>query len=217
MPWIGMKKGFFITFEGIDGCGKSTQLAITSKILSEQGYSVVVSREPGGTVIAEKIREILISPEHAEMVNECEILLYCAARAQHVREKIIPAIEAGKIVLCDRFQEATFAYQGFGRAISMEILTTINAYATGGLNPDMTFVFDLSVDSSIGRMRKINKIKDRLEQNGKDFFERIRQGYLSMVKNSPKRIKIIDGEQDVGKVSDNVMVYIKELLLESEK
>lgn len=212
-----MKKGWFITFEGIDGCGKSTQLAITAKILSEQGYSVLVSREPGGTVIAEKIREILISPEHAEMVNECEFLLYCAARAQHVREKIIPAIEQGKIVLCDRFQEATFAYQGFGRAIPLEILNTINAYATGGLDPDMTFVFDLSVDSSINRMTKINKIKDRLEQNGKDFFERIRQGYLSMATNSPKRIMIIDGEQGIEKVSDRVLVHIKDLLFKSEK
>jgi dTMP kinase len=217
MSWIGMKKGFFITFEGIDGCGKSTQLSMTSKILSEQGYSVVVSREPGGTVIAEKIREILISPEHAEMVNECEFLLYCAARAQHVREKIIPAIKQGNIVLCDRFQEATFAYQGFGRAIPLDILTAINTYATGGLNPDLTFVFDLSVDSSISRMTRMNKTKDRLEQNGKDFFERIRQGYLSMVKSSPKRIMTVDGEQTVEKVSDQVMVYIKELLLKSEK
>lgn len=207
-----MRKGLFITFEGIDGCGKSTQLSRAAKTLMDQGFSVVVSREPGGTSIAEKIREILISPQNSEMVNECEILLYCAARAQHVRETIIPAIEQGKIVLCDRFQEATFAYQGFGRDIPMSMLTMINNYATGGLNPDRTFVFDLSVDSSINRMTKINKVKDRLEQNGKDFFERIRQGYLSLAANSPDRIIVIDGENEIEKVSENVMAHIKELL-----
>jgi dTMP kinase len=200
-----MKKGLFITFEGIDGCGKSTQLAKTANALTEKGYSVITTREPGGTIIAEKIRDILISPENGMMVNECEILLYCAARAQHVHEIIIPAIDQGKIVLCDRFQEATFAYQGFGRSIPIKILTMLNSYATGGLNPDKTFVFDLSVQESFARLEKMNKAKDRLESNGKDFFEKIREGYLSMAKEFPKRIQLIDGTQSVEYISSAVI------------
>jgi len=190
-----MKRGLFITFEGIDGCGKSTQLALTAKILEENGHSVIVTREPGGTEIGEKIREILISPKNSEMVNECEILLYCAARAQHVREKIIPAINEGKIVLCDRFQEATFAYQGFGRSIPMNVLASINKYATGGINPDLTLIFNITVENSLIRMAKMNKAKDRIEQNGKDFFELIRYGYIELAEQSPESIKIINGEQ----------------------
>lgn len=212
MSRVGMKKGFFFTFEGIDGCGKSTQLSKVAQVLTSRGLPVVVTREPGGTVIAEKIREILISPEHSEMVDESEILLYCAARAQHVREKIIPAIEQGKIVLCDRFQEATFAYQGFGRSISMETLNTLNTYATGGLNPDRTFIFDLSVESSFDRMIKMNKMKDRLEQNGKEFFERIRRGYLLLAESSPQRIVLLDGEQTIDAISDDVLFYINETI-----
>lgn len=206
-----MKKGLFITFEGIDGCGKSTQLSRVAKNLADQGFSIVTTREPGGTDIAEKIREILISPDNNAMVNECEILLYCAARAQHVRERIIPAIEQGKIVLCDRFQEATFAYQGFGRAISIDMLTMLNSYATGGLNPDRTFIFDLSVHESFVRLEKMNKAKDRLESSGIDFFERIREGYLSMAKKYPQRIQLVDGTQSVENISATVISSIIEV------
>jgi len=202
-------QGKFITFEGIDGCGKSTQLALTSQILTEKGYDVIVTREPGGTSISEKIREILLSPSNGEMVNECEILLYCAARAQHVREKIIPAVKSGKIVLCDRFQEATFGYQGYGRGIALDVLKSINTYATGGLNPDLTFIFDVSVEMSMGRMAKINKAKDRLEQNGADFFQRIRDGFLNLAKSSPDRIKLINAEQSIELVSVEVINLIQ--------
>ena len=149
-----MRKGIFITFEGIDGCGKSTQLELAARRLKEEAFPVLVTREPGGTAIAEKIREILISPQNSEMVNECELLLYLAARAQHVREKIIPALEQVFIVLCDRFQEATFAYQGFGRNIPLDLLKKINNFATGGLNPHLTFIFDISVELSCARIQK---------------------------------------------------------------
>jgi len=208
-----MMRGKFITFEGIDGCGKSTQLASVAKILDEKGVPVVVSREPGGTLISEKIREILLSPSNSEMVNECEILLYCAARAQHIREKILPAINDGKIVLCDRFQEATFAYQGYGRNIPLDVLTSINAYATGGLNPDLTFIFDLSVETSIQRMAKINKAKDRLEQNGVEFFQRIRNGFQELSQRAPDRIRVIDAEQTIDHVSDQVIKIIQNLII----
>ncbi|NLD91996.1 MAG: dTMP kinase [Fibrobacter sp.] len=202
-------QGKFITFEGIDGCGKSTQLALTSKLLAEKGFDVVVTREPGGTLISEKIREILLSPDNSEMVNECEILLYCAARAQHVREKIIPEVASGKIVLCDRFQEATFGYQGYGRGIPLDVLKTVNTYATGGLNPDLTFIFDLSVETSAVRMAKINKAKDRLEQNSAEFFQKIRDGFLNMAKSSPERIKLINAEQSIEQISEEVINLIQ--------
>ncbi len=202
-------QGKFITFEGIDGCGKSTQLALTSKILGEKGYDVLITREPGGTSISEKIREILLSPENNEMVNECEILLYCAARAQHVREKIIPAVASGKIVLCDRFQEATFGYQGYGRGIPLDVLKTVNVYATGGLNPDLTFIFDLGVETSAVRMAKINKAKDRLEQNSAEFFQKIRDGFLNLAKSSPERIKLINAEQSIEQISAEVINLIQ--------
>ena len=207
-----MKRGLFITFEGIDGCGKSTQLSLAARSLRERGLDVVVTREPGGTPIAEKIREILISPENSEMVNECELLLYLAARAQHVHQTIIPALEEGKIILCDRFQEATFAYQGFGRSFSLKLLKDLNAFATGSLNPDCTLIFDISEQVSRIRLEAINKGKDRLEQNGIEFFKRIRNGYHELAKAEPSRIVLIYGERSISEVSDLVRSRIDALL-----
>ncbi|NLE00265.1 MAG: dTMP kinase [Fibrobacter sp.] len=207
-----MKRGLFITFEGIDGCGKSTQLSLAARSLRERGLDVVVTREPGGTPIAEKIREILISPENSEMVNECELLLYLAARAQHVHQTIIPALEEGKIILCDRFQEATFAYQGFGRSFSLKLLKDLNAFATGSLNSDCTLIFDISEQVSRIRLEAINKGKDRLEQNGIEFFKRIRNGYHELAKAEPSRIVLIDGERSISEVSDLVRSRIDALL-----
>jgi len=207
-----MRKGAFITFEGIDGCGKSTQLELAAKRLSEQSFPIMVTREPGGTAIAEKIREILISPLNSEMVNECELLMYLAARAQHVREKIIPALEQGYVVLCDRFQEATFAYQGFGRNISLDFLKKINSFATGGLLPDLTFVFDISVDLSNERMRKMNKTKDRLELNDRTFYQKISEGYRFLAKTEPQRILLLDGSEPLEKISEQVYCRIKDIL-----
>lgn len=207
-----MSKGLFITFEGIDGCGKSTQLREIAQKLSADSLPVVVTREPGGTAIAEKIREILISPQNSEMVNECELLMYLAARAQHVREKILPALQGGSIVLCDRFQEATFAYQGFGRNIPLDFLKQVNFFATGGLVPDCTFIFDISVDLSYARMQKMNKIKDRLEQNDRSFYERISAGYRFLAEAEPQRVLLIDGSRPVEEISEVVYNRLKGIL-----
>ncbi len=207
-----MRKGAFITFEGIDGCGKSTQLELVAKRLSDQSFPLMVTREPGGTAIAEKIREILISPQNSEMVNECELLMYLAARAQHVREKIIPALEQGCVVLCDRFQEATFAYQGFGRNIPLDFLKKINSFATGGLLPDLTFIFDISVDLSNQRMHIMNKTKDRLELNDRAFYQRISEGYRFLAKTEPQRILLLDGSEPIEKISEQVYCRIKDIL-----
>jgi dTMP kinase len=211
-----MRKGIFITFEGIDGCGKSTQLELAARRLKEEAFPVLVTREPGGTAIAEKIREILISPQNSEMVNECELLLYLAARAQHVREKIIPALEQGFIVLCDRFQEATFAYQGFGRNIPLDLLKKINNFATGGLNPHLTFIFDISVELSCARIQKMNKTKDRLELGSRDFYQRISEGYRFLAKTEPERILLLDGSQLLETISEQVYCRIKDILKSTE-
>jgi dTMP kinase len=186
------KRGFFITFEGVDGCGKSTQAKLLSAQLSSE-HSVVTTREPGGTMVAEKIRTLLIDPANGSMVDDCELLLYLAARAQHVQEIILPALERGEIIICDRFQDATFAYQGFGRDISLETLKTLNTFATGGLLPDLTFIFDISIDTAFDRLAAMNKPRDRLESGGRSFFEKIRQGYQILAEDEPERIILFDG------------------------
>jgi len=210
-----MKKGIFITFEGIDGCGKSTQLSQAAKRLEAEGLPLVVTREPGGTPIAEKIRGLLISPEHKEMATECELLLYLAARAQHVREKIIPALNEGKIVLCDRFQEATIAYQGFGRGLPIDLLQVINRFATQGLKPDLTFIFDISSSLSRIRIDSMGKGKDRLEQNGEEFFDKIRTGYKKIAENDPLRVVLLDGTKSIGELADIVYSKILSQIKES--
>lgn len=198
-----MSNGLFITFEGIDGCGKSTQARLLADRLAAGGFTIVATREPGGTPIAEKIRELLIDPVNSAMVDECELLLYLAARAQHVREKVIPAIESGSMVICDRFQDATFAYQGFGRGLSIDFLKGINAFAAG-IEPDCTFIFDIPVDLAFERMSAMNKLKDRLESSGRDFFEKIREGYHYLSKQFPQRISLLDGTLPIDSLAEIV-------------
>lgn len=207
-----MKKGWFVTFEGIDGCGKSTQAQLLARRLTAEAHQVVATREPGGTPLAEKIRALLIDPQHGEMVDECELLLYLAARAQHVREKIVPAIERQSIVICDRFQDATFAYQGFGRSLPLETLQSLNSFATRGINPDITFIIDLPVEVAFARMSAMNKNQDRLESGGEPFFNRIRNGYLALAAASPGRIRIVDGTEPSEIIAEKIYASLQELL-----
>jgi dTMP kinase len=199
-----MSKGSFLTFEGIDGCGKSTQARLLAARLVAGGCEVVETREPGGTVIAEKIRSLLIDPAHGEMVSECELLLYLAARAQHLREKIMPAVAAGAVVICDRFQDATLAYQGYGRGLSLDTLRSLNTFATGGNDPDFTFIIDVPVEIAFDRMAAMKKRQDRLEAGGEAFFRRIREGYLSLAAAAPGRIQVVDGTASVETVAEQV-------------
>ena len=199
-----MNRGCFVTFEGIDGCGKSTQAKSLARRLSRDNFPVVETREPGGTAIAENIRSILIDPAYGEMVNECELLLYLAARAQHVRERIIPAVEKKNIVICDRFQDATFAYQGFGRTLSLAVLRSLNSFATGGCTPDITFIIDLPVEVASARMSAMKKKQDRLEACGSEFFGRIRNGYRELAVAEPSRIRVIDGTASPESIADQV-------------
>lgn len=185
--------GCFITFEGVDGCGKSTQARLLADRLVGEGHQVILTREPGGTPLGEKIRTLLLDPHNGEMVSECEVLLYLAARAQHVHEKIMQHLSSGAIVICDRFQEATFAYQGYGRGVDREMLGAMNLFASGGLAPDLTFIFDIPIETAFKRLESMNRAKDRLESEGKCFFERIRQGYCTLSAEAPERIVMLDG------------------------
>jgi dTMP kinase len=204
--------GCFFVFDGIDGCGKSTQLDRAAKRLADEGYAVVSTREPGGTPLAEKIRSIILSPDNKEMAPECELLLYGAARGQHVREKIEPSLQRGAIVLCDRFELATFSYQGFGRSIPLERLRRINAIATGGCAPDLTFVFDIPVAAAFKRLSVMNKAQDRLEQEDSAFFERVAEGFRTLAAEDPSRIVLLDAQQPVEELADAVYRRIKPLL-----
>jgi dTMP kinase len=203
-----LTKGKFYTFEGIDGCGKSTQLARVVERLRSVDTPCLVTREPGGAAISEKIRELLISPDNKAMCPETELLLYLAARAQHVREIIIPAIDRGETVLCDRFEQATFAYQGGGRGLDVDAIRGINSFATGGTTPDMTFIIDIPVEISQERLNKIGKGKDRMESAGARFFERVRACYIKVASANPQKIKLLDGTKGVDELTDEILGVI---------
>jgi dTMP kinase len=206
-------RGLFIVFDGIDGCGKSTQLTHAAERLKLDGYTVVTTREPGGTEISEKIRSIILAPDNKKMVRECELLLYAAARAQHVREKIEPTLEQGGMVLCDRFNCATIAYQGFGRDIPFSLLETINGVAAGGLLPDLTFIFDIRVDAAFSRLSAMKKSHDRLESSGKEFFSRVAEGYRTIASQNPAKIVLLDAELTIEELGERVYKKIKEAII----
>lgn len=209
--------GFFITFEGIEGCGKSTQVRLLSKALEETGINCIVTREPGGTSIGSKIRDILLNPDHKGMSTEAELLLYAADRAQHVREVIKPSIDNGKVVVCDRFSDATLAYQGFGRGLDMATIRDLNLIASLGIRPDLTLLLDCPVEMGIGRAlarnAKNSHIRDdRFEREALAFHQKVREGYLSIAKSEPDRIKVIDACQDVETMQSEIWEVVNEML-----
>jgi dTMP kinase len=200
-----MKKGLFITFEGIDGCGKTTQLRMAAAWLKKARIPFIITREPGGTSISEQIRNLVMSNKHQEMCTECEVLLYIASRAQHVSQKILPALNKGISVLCDRFDDATFAYQGYGRKVPMAELRLLDRYATKGLKPDLTFIFDLPVIVAHKRMTGMHKTLDRLENSSRLFFERTRRGYLALAAAEPRRCKVLDADKGIKDLASLVL------------
>jgi dTMP kinase len=206
-----MMRGVFITFEGIDGCGKSTQVACAAEHLRREKIPHLVTREPGGTRIGEQVRTVIMTPNHAEMCDACELLLYLASRAQHMHEVIVPALDRGEIVLCDRFQEATIAYQCYGRGIARDTVDRLNACATGGLSPDLTLLFDLPVESARERLAGTGKQPDRLEGGGAAFFERVRAGYLALAKQFPGRIRVLDARESIDALAEKIRRSILEI------
>lgn len=201
-------KGLFITFEGIDGCGKTTQIENVQKFFADKGYECVVTREPGAVGLGSQIREMLLHYD-GEVSNNCELFLFLADRSQHVETFIKPNLALGKIVLCDRHTDSTIAYQGYGRHGNIEKLTELNKMAVNGLEPDLTLLFDVSVET--GHIRA-GKDLDRLELAGKDFFERTRLGYLDLAKKHPSRIKLINGENKKEDVYNEVKSLIMDIL-----
>ncbi len=207
----------FITFEGPEGSGKSTQIKVLQAYLIKSGFSVVKTREPGGSVIAEKIRRILLDPKSRAMAPETELLLYLASRAQHVKDKIRPALKEGKIVICDRFFDSTLAYQGYARGFSGKLLTSFNNFATGGLKPDLTLYFDLDIKLGLKRAQKRTGKKDRLEAENKAFHEKVRKGYLTIAKMEPGRVKLINALSSIEEIAGKVAMYVDRKLKNAEK
>ncbi|MEK6289596.1 MAG: dTMP kinase [Acidobacteriota bacterium] len=210
-------RGLFITFEGIDGCGKSTQLEMLARQLEQRGFEVVVTREPGGTAIGEDIRRVLVSDASVHIAATTELLLYVAARAQHVAELIKPSVEAGRIVISDRYTDSTVAFQGYGRGLDLEMIEKLNTFATGGLVPDLTIVFDLDPARARTRLgsRPVGGLLGAFDDQHADFHERMRAGYLKMADNEPARIRVADAsgavEETHSKVMDLVLPKLEEV------
>jgi dTMP kinase len=202
-------RSLFISFEGIDRCGKSTQVARLEKRLCENDLKVSVFREPGSTAVSEQIRRILLSLETGEIEPRCELMLYSAARAQLVNEKIKPALEAGEVIIMDRFYHSTTAYQGYGRGLPINLIQSVNKLVTQGLKPDLTFILDISPENAL--LRRDDVGRDRLEKNSLEFFERVRQGYLKMAENDSHLI-VLDGDQAVEKIEIQVWEKVSSLL-----
>lgn len=206
-----MKTGLFISIEGPDGSGKSTQIKLLKEFLNKQGIDTVLTREPGGTIIGEKIRQIILDKNHTEMDPMTEALLYAASRAQHVKQVIKPALEAGITVICDRFVDSSIAYQGYGRQLG-ESVRIINEYAVAGCMPDVTFL--LKVDPSIGKNRIKEEEQDRLEKEQLNFHEVVFEGYLSLEKIYKDRIIGIDATKGIDTISDIITIHMKDILKE---
>ncbi len=199
-----MTQGLFITFEGPDGCGKTTQMKLLAEYFTKNGKEVVLTREPGGKGLGEKVREILLNYD-GEVSDRCESFLFLADRAQNIDIIVNPAVKQGKIVLCDRHIDSTVAYQGYGRGLDIERINMLNNLATNGKKPDLTFVFDVDVETS---MKRVGKEKDRMESAGVEFHNRVRQGYLELAKQEPQRIKVIDATKSIEEIHKKVVSLI---------
>jgi dTMP kinase len=199
----------FITLEGPEGAGKTTQITRIEALLIAHGYAVVKTREPGGDAIGEKVRELLL---HGHPNPEAELLLFAAARAQNVAEVVRPALKSGKAVLCDRFTDSTIAYQGFGRGLSREVIASVNTFATGGLVPDVTLLLDLPVAMGLARRRGDISGENRLDKESLAFHEKVREGYLWQANQEPNRIKIIDATQTPDAIFTQIQAVLIPLL-----
>jgi len=205
------KRGRFITVEGGEGAGKSSNLAYVQSLLEAAGKRVLFTREPGGTPLGESIRELLLGHQHTGMADETELLLMFAARAEHLQRKIRPALEAGVWVLCDRFTDASYAYQGAGRGIPREKIEVLEHFVQGDLRPDLTLLLDLPVETGLSRAGE-RSAPDRFEKEALAFFEKVRQGYLRIAAAAPQRVKVIDASPDLVQVQHQIAAVIQDFL-----
>ncbi len=194
-----MRRGYFITLEGADGCGKTTQSRLLQEYLEQQGYEVVWTREPGSIGLGQRIRELLLYYD-GEVAPRCEAFLFLADRSQNIEHVIKPAVAEGKIVICDRHTDSTIAYQGYGRGENIEELTYLNNLATAGMKPDLTIVFDVSTE--VAQLR-VGDEKDRMEAAGIEFHKKVRFGYLELAKTEPERIKIVNADNSIEQVFED--------------
>jgi dTMP kinase len=205
----------FITLEGIEGCGKTTQLQLLAGRLKDKGHKITVTREPGGCPIADQIRNILLDADNRAIVPLTELLLYAAARAQHVTEVIAPALEEGRIVLCDRFTDATIAYQGYGRELDLIIINRLNELATDGIRPDLTILLDCKAETGLNRaISRINSTtgarEERFELESLQFHKRVRDGYLGLARQEPDRFVVINAEAGISETEEAIAATVLE-------
>jgi dTMP kinase len=204
----GVRRGVLITFEGVEGSGKTTQAKNLVAWLEQRKITHIFVREPGGTMVGEAIRNILLNPAYKEMYRKCEVLLFLAARSQLIYERILPAIKQKQVVVADRFYDSTYAYQVCGRDLPRRLISVFNRFATAGVKTDLTFLFDL--DIAKGRKRGI--FDDRMETAGNTYHEKVREAYLQVARRAKKRIKILDGEKDLDELENEVIAYAKAFL-----
>ena len=200
-----MTKGLFITFEGGDGCGKTTQIKLLDEYLRNKGYKTLLTREPGSKGLGEKVREILLNYD-GDVSPVCESFLFLADRAQNVDCLIKPALEEGTIVICDRHTDSSVAYQGYGRGLDIDRIKKLNSIATSGLKPDLTIVLDVDVETS---QKRVGTEKDRMESAGIEFFERVRKGYLEIAKQEPERVRVVDSTQSIEEIHKQILELIQ--------
>ena len=202
-----MRKGKFITFEGCDGCGKSTQLKMLSEYLTKIGAEHIFTREPGGGKISEAIREILLSGKNMEMTDECEALLYAAARVQHLHDRVRPALEEGKLVICDRYVDSSLAYQAYARGLGETFVRQINAYALEQYRPDVTVFIELTPEEAFARKHGADE-NDRLEKAGLEFHKRVYEGFCNVAKAEPDRYVVVDGRKTPQGIFEDILAAL---------
>jgi dTMP kinase len=202
-------KGKFITLEGSEGSGKSTQSALIADYLKKAGHDLLQLREPGGVKISEAIRNLLLDAKNVDMSNECETLLYMAARGQIVHEVILPALKSGKIIICDRFLDSTIAYQGYGNGVDISFIKLLGKFVTGGVTPDLTLLFDIETEQGLSRT---NAQKDRIELRPLEYHNKVRQGYLALAADDPRRIKVIKVDAPKEEIFERVRAHLEKVL-----
>ncbi len=207
----------FITFEGIEGCGKTTQLGMLDDYLQQKGRRVMITREPGGTKLGERVRDILLNTDGMNISSWAELFLYATCRAQLVKEVIKPALEGDNIVICDRFYDSSVAYQGYGRGLDLEPLIAINRCVTGGIIPDITFILDCPPEAGLkrawGRINAGGEVReDRFERETIEFHRAVREGYLEIARREPERVKVIDGNREIGEVHKEISDIVEKIV-----
>ncbi|MGH1364419.1 MAG: dTMP kinase [Calditrichia bacterium] len=206
-----MKQSRFISFEGLDFCGKTTQIKLLLDRLAALKIDVNLLREPGGTAVSERVRDIVLDPAHPEMDDRTEILLYSAARAQLVHQKLIPLLDHNAYVVADRFFDSTSAYQGFGRGLDMDFVQRLNLFATSGIMPDKTLFIDISPEESVRRRRSAGRMADRLESQAIEFYHTIRSGFHQIADNNPERFIVIPGEENIDVISQRIWSTVSKI------